>query len=116
QDPGADPGLAADADPSEPAGLQQQLWAAASLLPPTLVGRPPSRWRLGGRPGSSSPPSGPPWSCGIGAVSSRAVIGPWPGVTPIICGTGSMAARPTCGTWPWAVGPIAGRSMRGAGG
>jgi hypothetical protein len=83
--------------------------------PRPWVGRPPSRWRSGGRPGSSSPPSGPPWPCGIGAVSSRAVIGPWPGVTPIICGTGSMAARTTCGTWPWSVGPITGPSMRAAG-
>jgi hypothetical protein len=47
QDPGADPGLATDADPSDPAGLQQQLWAAASLLPPTLGGAPTQPLEVG---------------------------------------------------------------------
>jgi hypothetical protein len=38
-DPG-DPGLAANTEPGGPVGLQQQLRAAAALLPPTLGGAP----------------------------------------------------------------------------
>jgi hypothetical protein len=40
-------GLAADADPSDPVGLQQQLRAAAALLPPTLGGAPSQPLEVG---------------------------------------------------------------------
>ena len=76
------------------AGLVVWLRAAAALLPPVLGAPPASPWRSAGPPGWCRPPSGPPWPSGMGAVSSPAAIGPWPGVTPIICGTGSTVARP----------------------
>ena len=64
-------------------------------FPPPWVEHRASPWRSAGPPGSSTPPNGLPWRCGTAVVSSRVVIGPWPGATPTICGIGSMAARPT---------------------
>jgi hypothetical protein len=64
------------------------------------MGPPPSHWRSGGPPGSSSPPNGPPWPSATAAVSSPTASAPWPGAKPIICATGSTAAAPISPTWP----------------
>ena len=86
-----------------------------SGCPRSWAGPRPSPWTSAGPPGSSNPPSGPPWPCVTAAVSSPTVTAPWPGARPIIWSTGWMAARPTWTTWPWCAGPIIGRSTRAAG-
>jgi hypothetical protein len=98
-----------------PANLAAWLRAAVAKLPRPWVAPPASPWRSAGPPGWCSRPSAPPWPCETAAVSSRTVIGPWPGATPIICGTGSTAAPPTWPTWRWCAGPTIGPCMRAAG-
>jgi len=84
--------------------------------PRSWVGPPASPWTSAAPPGSSNQPNGPPWRCGTVAVSSLAVLAPWPGVRPTISCTGWMAAPRIWTTWSWCAGPIIGRSMRAAGG
>jgi Domain of unknown function (DUF222) len=59
-DPRSDQRSPADPDSSEPAGLEERLRQAMTVLPPTLGVRPASPWTWAAAPGSSSPPNGPP--------------------------------------------------------
>jgi hypothetical protein len=71
-----------------PRGSKRPCGRPWPCCPRPWVAPPASRWRSGGPPGWWPRPSGPLWRCGTAAVSSRAVIAPWPGATPIIYGTG----------------------------
>jgi hypothetical protein len=96
--------------------LAARLRAAMALLPPALVGRPPSRWRLAAPPAWSPPPSGRRWRSATAAAWSQAATGHRPGVRPIICDTGSTAAPPTWATWCCCAAPTTAPSTKAASG